>query len=251
MEKKTVLLVEDDALVRDILRSAFEREYNVLEASGCSEAALLLGNPIDIALIDYMLPDGDGFDVLKAVREVKPNLPIIMMTAYSTEGIVIRALRAGAAEYVKKPLVLGHLRRKVSDILGGKKGEELTERSVTNEEFLLDSIAAFIENNYSDELTRDMLAEKVCMNKYKFSKIFNERFGQGIKSYLNYIRVKKAAELLRNDNLSIKDIAFSVGFRSIEHFDRVFKEIYGISPKEYRMNPANPSRQSVNLWHFE
>lgn len=142
MEKKTVLLVEDDALVRDMLRSAFEMEYNVLEASGCSEAAGLLQNPIDIALIDYMLPDGDGFDVLKSVREVKPNLPIIMMTAYSTEGIVIRALRAGAAEYIKKPLVLAHLRRKVSDILGGKKGEELTERSVTNEEFLLDSIAA-------------------------------------------------------------------------------------------------------------
>jgi len=242
MEKKTVLLVEDDTLVRGLLVSAFEREYNILEASECSEAAKLLCNPIDIAIIDYVLPDGNGFDVLKAVREVKPDLPIIIMTAYSTEGLVIRALRAGAAEYVKKPLVLAYLRKKVSDILGGKSGENLTEYLGVNnkEDFLLDGIAVFIENNYSSDLTRDDLAERVGMNKYKFSKLFNDRFGRTVKSYINEIRVKKAAELLGNHQLSIWYIAFSVGFGCVEHFDRVFKEIYGVAPKEYRKHATIP-----------
>jgi len=254
MEKKTILLVEDDALVKDVLRSAFEREYSVLEASGCSEAAELLRNPIDIAIIDYMLPDGDGFDVLKAIREVKPELPIIVMTAYSTEGVVIRALRAGVTEYVKKPLILASLRKKVSDILVGKRGEELNEYLIENnsrEEFLLDGIAAFIENNYADDLTRDDLAERVGMNKYKFSKLFNDRFGETVKSYINKIRVKKAAELLGKHGLNIREIAFSVGFGSIEHFDRIFKEIHGISPKEYRMHQSKPSKQGSHLWHLD
>jgi two-component system, response regulator YesN len=253
MGRKNILLVEDDAVIRDIIKSAFEREYNVLETSGCSEAIKLLRNNIDIALIDYILPDGYGFDVSKAIREVKPVLPIIIMTAYSSENVLLKALRAGATDYIKKPLVLAYLRRKVSDILAGKRGQELTgnPENINKEDFLLDGVAIYIDNNYSDELTRDLLAERICMNKYKFSKIFNEKFGQSIKSYINNIRVKKAAELLKNHDLGIMDIALSVGFGSVGHFDRVFKEIYGVSPKEYRINPSNTSQQNSCLWHFE
>jgi two-component system response regulator YesN len=240
MEKKTILLVEDDSLVRDILKTAFEREYRVLEASGFSEAKELLHNPIDIALIDYMLPDGDGFDVLRAIRKVIPELPVLFMTAYSAEGVVMKAFRAGATEYVKKPLVLASVRKKVSDILEGKSGEEITECFVESDEehFLMDGIGAFIENNYADDLTRDDLAGIVRMNKYKFSKLFNERFGRSVRSYINDIRVKKAVELLRNNkDLDIEKIATAVGYRSINHFERVFKEICGVSPREYRQNP--------------
>jgi len=249
--KRSVLIVEDDASVRDILRSALEREYNVLEASGCSEAASLLGNPIDIALIDYILPDGNAFDVLKAIRKVKPELPIIVMTAYSTEGLVIRALRAGATEYVKKPLVLAHLRKMISNILEGKKEDELAENLGYGEDFILDGIAAFMEDNYSDDITLDQLAEKVCMNKYKFSKVFNERFGQNIRAYLARIRVKKGAELLKNRDLRIADIAFSVGFGSVEHFIRSFEKIYGVTPKEYRINPTKACQEGCHLWDLD
>jgi YesN/AraC family two-component response regulator len=251
MEKKTVLLVEDDSIIREIVRSAFEREYNILEASACSAAMKLLKDPIDIAVIDYMLPDGDGFDVLEAIRKVKPELPVIMMTAYSSEDVAIRALRAGATDYVKKPLVLTYLRRKVGDILAGAEGGDPAGTCLTREQFLLDGVAAFIDNNFSADLTREMLAEKVCMNKSKFSKAFNERFGKSLRSYLNDIRMKKAADLLRNRDLSIGEIAFSVGFGSVEHFIRVFKETYGMSPREYRTSPDNASSQGNHLWHLE
>lgn len=73
-----------------------------------------------------------------------------------------------------------------------------------------------------------------CMNIYKFSKTFKERIGQSLPSYLNSIRIKKAAELLKNPDLSITEIAYFVGFGSVEHFIRIFKEVYGVSPKEYR-----------------
>lgn len=251
MGRKTILLVEDDAVIRDIIKSAFEREYDVLEASGCSEAYELSGNSIDIALIDYMLPDGDGFDVLKKIRYMKPKLPVIILTAYGSEDVVVKALRVGATDYIKKPLVLASLRSKVAYILAGRKGEELIGNSenINKEEFLLDGVAIYIDNNYSDELTRDMLAERICMNKYKFSKIFNERFGQSIKSYINNIRVKKATELLKNNgDLRIADIAVKVGYKNIMHFERVFKEIYGVSPKEYRSNPPDASPQCGYLW---
>jgi YesN/AraC family two-component response regulator len=251
MEKKTVLLVEDDPVVRDIIKVALEREYIVLEASGYAEAVKLSGCHIDIVLIDYMLHDGNGIGVMKAIRDVHPGLPIIMITAYSSEDVAIKALRAGATDYIKKPLVLACLRKRVADLLEGKNGEQPTENSGTKEDFILDGIEALIEKHYSEDLTRDQLAEKVCMNKYKFSKLFNKRIGQNIKSYINNVRVKKAAELLKNHDLSSREIAFSVGFQSVEHFFRVFKEIYGVSPKEYNAAPVKKSEQSRYLWESE
>lgn len=249
--KKTIFIIDDDAMVRDIIRSALEREYNILEASGYSEAVRLSNNIFDIALIDYILPDGNGIDVLKAIRQVKPNLPVIIMTAYSSEEIVIKSLRAAATDYVKKPAVLSSLMKKVAHLLEGKQEDEYAKSAASREEFLLDSIAVYMEENYSDDLIRDDLAKRIGMNKYKFSKEFNDRYGQSIKSYLNNIRVKKAADLLKNHDINIGDIALSVGFGSIEHFNRVFREAYGISPKEYRNDPERISRQIAYLWESE
>lgn len=131
--------------------------------------------------------------------------------------------------------------------------EELTEHCVSSnrEEFLLDGIATFMKENYSDDITLDQLAEKACINKYKFSKLFNKRFGKSIKGYLGYIRVKKGAELLKNRDLKIVNIAFSVGYESVEHFIRSFKKIYGITPKTYRDNTTEVPQQSCYLWEID
>lgn len=252
MKKRTILLVEDDAAVRDIIKTAFEGEYHVLEASMCSEAVEQAGNQLDCALIDYKLPDGNGFDVLRALRETKNEVPAILMTAYGSEDLVIKALRAGATDFLKKPLSLSYLRKKISNILEGRRGDEYPGNLPDAEEFILDGIAAYMEENYSKELTREKLAEMARMNKYKFSKAFNEKFGKGMKSYLNGIRIKKAVELLKsNKNLSISDVAFFVGYESVSHFNRAFREILGISPKEYRIHHAKSSPQSGHLWALE
>jgi len=233
MEKKTILLVEDDGMMRDLLKEVLGRQYNVLGAASCSEAIDQRKEHIALALIDYSLPDGSGLEILKALREVKPQLPVIMMTAYSTENLAIQAFRSGVTDYLKKPFAIAYLTGKLSEILEGKKKGEETESTGSSNVFIMDCIAAFIEENSAKDLRRDELAKRARMDKYKFSKVFNERFGQGMKSYLNAIRTKKAAELLRSQDLSVAEIAFSVGYGSVPHFCRVFREAYGLSPKEH------------------
>ncbi len=71
--EKTILLVEDEGAFRDVVKEALERWYNVIAASSCSGALKEVNSPMDIALIDYQLPDGTGFDVLNALREAKPG----------------------------------------------------------------------------------------------------------------------------------------------------------------------------------
>lgn len=234
MEKKSILLVDDDEVVRNVIKDALKREYHVLEASGHSEAVKLLGNPIDLALIDYVLPDSDGFQVLKAIREEKLALPAIIMTGYSNEAIIIKALRSAVADYIKKPLSIVYLRRRLSEILGDHEAGRHHESVGTKEEFILDGMAAYIEENYMKNLTLNRISRMACMSKFRFCRAFKQRLGKTFSSYLNGIRLEKASELLKSSNLSATEIAFFVGYGSFSQFKRVFKRISGISPKEYR-----------------
>jgi len=234
VEKKTILLVEDDGVLRDLIRDALGRRYRLVEAASYSEAMKQIGRPIDLALIDYSLPDGNGLDILEEIRESDPTLPVIMMTAHSTENLAIKSFRSGATDYLKKPFTFAYLTEKLSEILEGKKNRKQKDGTASRDVFIIDCIAAFIEENYRKHLTRDELAAKAHIDKYKFSRVFNERFGQDLKPYLNAVRTRKAAELLQNRELDIAEIAFSVGYGSVAHFCRVFKGAYGLSPTAYR-----------------
>lgn len=235
MEKKTILLVEDDDVVRDMIKGAVEREYCVLAASKCSEGIAQIGNHFDLALIDFDLPDGDGFDVLRKIRAEKPKLPVIFMTAYGTENLAIKALRAGVTDYVRKPLSFVYLLGKLSEILEGKQNGKHPDSVESHEVFVMDWVAALINDSYKEDFTRDKLARKAHMERYRFSRIFNKHFGVSVKSYLNSVRVARASELLgKNPELSVAEIAVSVGYSGISYFERVFKESRGMSPSEYR-----------------
>lgn len=160
---------------------------------------------------------------MKAIREIKPKLPVIFMTAYSTDNVAIKAFRSGVTDYIRKPLSFAYLRAKLSEILEGKEAKELSESVESREVFIMEGIAAFIEENYNEDLTRDGLAEKAHMEKYRFSRAFNKHFG-------------------KNTDLSITDVAISVGYSGVAHFEKVFKQVYGISPSAYRKNqPRSPS----------
>lgn len=236
MERKTILIVEDDTSVREIIRDALQTEYNVLEASCCTETVKYLENPFDLAIIDYMLPDCDGFDMAGAIREKKPMLPIILMTAYDNDAVILRALRAGLTDYLKKPFSLKYLRRKVSKLLEGKTPKADSDNHVVEkrQEFIIDGLEEYIENNYMKDLTLDKISKMTGMSRSNFCRVFKERYKESFISYLNRIRIGKAAELLKNHDLRITDIGLFVGYKSIEYFERKFKALNDISPREYR-----------------
>jgi len=119
MDAKRVLVVEDDAAIRrglvDALRFA---SYEVLQAAngqdGMKEA---LRATYDLLLLDLILPGQSGFEILQAVREARPTLPVVILTARGDEDDRIKGLRLGADDYVVKPFSVRELLARVEAVL--------------------------------------------------------------------------------------------------------------------------------------
>lgn len=92
----------------------------------------------------------------------------------------------------------------------------------------------YIQEHYMEELTLSKVAQAVNTSTFYFCKIFKKYTGLNFTEYVSRIRIEKAKTLALNPNLRISDIAYEVGFQSLTHFNRVFKNITGMSPSAYR-----------------
>jgi DNA-binding NtrC family response regulator len=137
MPAATILIVDDDALLRHALVERFSEEgYDILEAGTAAEAVEAASPDIDLALLDFHLPDGDGLSVLKTLKERSPDTVVILMTAFSSVDNAVAAMKLGAFHYVNKPFDLDEilllarqalettrLRREVRAIRGSQRRE--------------------------------------------------------------------------------------------------------------------------------
>lgn len=103
-DRPTVLVIDDHEGVRLALEIALESEFDILTAdSGPSALALLRFHGIDVVLLDLLLPEMTGLDVLSEIKSVHPALPVIVVTAVQGTPIVVEAMRRGAENYLTKP----------------------------------------------------------------------------------------------------------------------------------------------------
>jgi DNA-binding NtrC family response regulator len=107
MAAPTVLIVDDEDLVRWSLKERVTRDGGVVLEAATAEAALAqMSEAVDLVLLDIRLPDGDGLDVLKRIRAMAPETPVILMTAYAAVQSSAAATRLGAYDYLSKPFNL-------------------------------------------------------------------------------------------------------------------------------------------------
>jgi two-component system cell cycle sensor histidine kinase/response regulator CckA len=118
----TILLVEDEEAVRSFAARALRmRGYDVLEAGGGDEALEIVQSGTDIHLIvtDVVMPNMDGPTMVKHVKQIKPEIPVIFMSGYAEEAFRRDGEGAGDIHFLPKPFGLKQLAAKVKDVLSG------------------------------------------------------------------------------------------------------------------------------------
>ena len=112
MRKKTILIADDDKAIRTVLLRALSRDgYNVLLASNAATLWQWVANGEgDIVISDVMMPDENGLDMLIRIKKIRPDLPVIIMSAQNTLMTAVKATENGAYEYLPKPFDLEELK---------------------------------------------------------------------------------------------------------------------------------------------
>jgi len=228
-----ILVVDDDADFREELRDCLE-EYTVLEAANGIEALALLKKPnaVDLVILDAVMPQVSGTEVLREIKRTKPGLAIIMLTGQSNKDIAIDALKGRADDYIEKPLNVASFLETVQGILAAKalKGVVHTHgiRAKINQS------KQFIERNFDKKVTLVNVAEQINLSPKYFSRVFKEINGIGFNEYRLSIKISQASELLKNTDYTVTEIANRLGYQNLESFIRMFEKIMKLSPLQYR-----------------
>jgi DNA-binding NtrC family response regulator len=135
MEKKSVLIIDDDKAVLASFRDLLEMKgYRVGTAENGREALEKANNNFyNLALIDIKLPDIEGTELLSEFRQIAPEMKRIMITGYSTREMVIESLNRGADGYLEKPVLPGKLLRFVADKLEEQETENRLYEETVND----------------------------------------------------------------------------------------------------------------------
>ncbi|MCL6593689.1 MAG: response regulator [Alicyclobacillus sp.] len=243
-----VLLVDDEAESRQMVRLALaDSPYRHLAVSECSTAEralqLVKQQPVQVVLTDVSLPDMDGLDLGERVLQDNPNTAVVVVTHLQMFELARRALNAGFAGYLLKPvrrdelvaifdrLAYRSLLRSTSRLGQETEGPRQATLDPGNP---IDSVLRYIALHYQEPLTLQSVAEQVYLSPSYFSRLFKAEVGTTFTEYLTQYRVQRAKTLLRLTTLPIEVVAHSTGFANASYFATTFKRVEGRTPSEYR-----------------
>lgn len=226
-----ILLVDDDREFRAEFKECFE-EYEFTEAGNGEDALTILKRPneIDLVILDVNMPGIQGTEVLKEIKTIAPDLGIIILTGHSSEDVAIEAVKGHADDYFEKPLRIDKVREGIEDILESKAACGSTD-GIENK---IDKVKRFIERNCYKKLSIKDAAETVSLSPKYLSRVFKDNTGKGFSDYKLEVKTKEAKKLLATTGLNIDQVAYKLGYQNTESFTRIFKDLVGKTPSEYR-----------------
>lgn len=249
--KFTVLVVEDDYNIRDLLLDILSSKYTVLTANDGLEALRILQQNLpDLVLCDIVMPELDGLGLIDKIRsdERTAHLPIVSVSAKLSMEDRIEAVEHGADAYITKPFNPRHVLATIGQLLNKRtimkeyfnsaRSDVTVREGVTlhhEEERLLNDIVGFIEKNIDDDaLNPTSISDFIGMGKTSLYEKLKELTGKTPGEYIRMVRLDHASKLLKTTQLTVQEVMYKSGFSSKSYFYKEFAARFGSSPKEYR-----------------
>ncbi len=229
-----ILIVDDDKEFREELIQCLG-EYDVVQAASGEEAVNMVKEPNEISLVilDVKMPGISGTDALARMKEVSPELKIIILTGYSSKDVAVEALKNHADDYMEKPFALQELKDTIDRFLGVKR----PGRSGSGDlDIKIRRVKEFVIRNCCKKMSLKSAAEVVSFCPKYLSRVFNEKTGMGFGQFRIKVQMDKAKELLQSGDYNVSQISDKLGYQNPESFIRQFKRSAGCTPTEYRVS---------------
>ena len=229
-------------------KRCLEKEYNIVTATDGEEALLQMErNNVNLVVTDVMMEPMDGMELC---RRIKYNvdlshIPVIILTAVTSERGKMEGMESGADAYLVKPFSMNFLSQTVQNLL--RQREEIKKMYATSPfvsassasispadaEFLERLKAAVMRNIGNSDFNVDLLAAEMNMSRTSLNRKVRGTLDQSPNNYIRIERLKAAAEMLKTGDKKVNEVCYNVGFSSPSYFTKCFYEQFGILPKEF------------------
>ena len=248
-QKLSILLIDDHNNVVTILSSLFKKNFNILTASNGEEGLQIAQKELpNIIITDVMMPKMDGFTFCKKIKETQftATIPIVILTAKSTDNNYIKALQLHADAFIAKPFNHELLQQQVYTLL--EKEERLKEKyqstsykhfekisvNLADKEFLVRLKKVLEKDLVSPDFSAEVFATNMHLSRMQLHRKLKQKTGLSTTEFIKQERLKIAHNLLLKEENTIAEIAYNVGFNSTAYFTKEFKKHYQQTPSAHR-----------------
>jgi ligand-binding sensor domain-containing protein/signal transduction histidine kinase/DNA-binding response OmpR family regulator len=259
----TILVVEDNAELRLLVQETLGSRYHVLCAeNGLQGWDMATEHIPDVIVSDVMMPEMDGFTFCSQLKtdERTSHIPVILLTAKSAQTDQVSGLETGADVYLTKPFSPKVLALNVRNLLTSREkmrqrfGRQLQEANglpatanvpdeaasnlvITIDSAFLQKVVQLVEEHLDDpDFGVEKLSRKVAMSAPVLYKKIKAVTDMSVNEFVKSIRLKRAAQLLQQGELTVYEVAYSVGYQDRKYFSKEFKKQFGKTPSEYASN---------------
>jgi two-component system, response regulator YesN len=243
MPKYKLIIVDDDNIIRRGLSQNIawaEHDFELVGTAGDGETALQLveeGQP-DIILSDIKMPFMDGLALSKAVKELYPHTQIILLTGYEEFEFAREALKLRVFDYLLKftdyETLLQTVKRAAVELERNRPPAE-NPLIPAKPRGLIGRAMRLVEQSYTnEELSLPQIAHALHVSPTYLSQLFKEKAKINFTDFLLQVRMEKAMQLLRTEDLKTYQVAHQVGYPNPQYFSVLFKKYTGFSPSEYK-----------------
>lgn len=248
IRKPIVLLVEDNEDFRFYLKDNLKFEFRILEAANGLEGwQLSLQQLPDLIVSDVMMPEMNGMELCKKIKQDQrvSHIPVILLTARTAEEQKLEGLQTGADDYITKPFNFEILISRIRNLIAQRekfhkafplqhevKASELNITSL-DAKFIENAIKCVEQNVANADFSVEDLSKQMGISRANFYKKIISLTGKSPLEFIRTIRLQHAAQLLERSQLTVSEVAYSVGFNNPKYFARYFKEEYNELPSSY------------------
>lgn len=234
-----VLIVDDEPYMVDYLRKlvdweqyGFEHVYTV--GGGSMARDLLDKYQPELLITDIRMPKISGLDLCRHIFERKYSTKVMILSGYGEFEYAKQAIQYGVSEYLLKPILKEEFEEILEKMLERHFAMQKEQQEKEKTGDVIFEVENYIKENIESDLSLELLASVVHLNPSYLSRYFKDSTGENLSNFVTRCKMEKAACLLEHTEQKINEIMQQLGYQKSQHFAKIFREQYGVSPKDYK-----------------